>query len=92
MDDLRARAEALDAADPLGEYRALFLDSDVVAYLDGNSLGRPLAATARLMDEFIREQWAGRLIRGWDEGWLDWPTHRRSPGWRTTRGRWCCGI
>ena len=46
---------------------------DVVAYLDGNSLGRPLEATAQLMDEFIREQWAGRLIRGWTDGWLDWP-------------------
>ena len=25
------------------------------------------------MDEFVREQWAGRLIRGWTDGWLDWP-------------------
>ena len=75
-DDLLARAEALDAADPLGALRDRFLvpdDDDLVAYLDGNSLGRPLAATARLMDEFVREQWAGRLIRGWTDGWLDWP-------------------
>jgi kynureninase len=75
-DDLLARAEALDAADPLGHLRDRFIttdDSDVVAYLDGNSLGRPLAETARLMDEFIREQWAGRLIRGWTDGWLEWP-------------------
>jgi kynureninase len=75
-DELLARAEALDAADPLAAMRDRFLttdDFDVVAYLDGNSLGRPLKATADLMDEFIREQWAGRLIRGWTDAWLEWP-------------------
>ncbi|WP_436527393.1 kynureninase [Actinoplanes sp. HUAS TT8] len=71
---LLARAEALDAADPLASYRARFLPApSVVSYLDGNSLGRPLAATATLMDEFVRDQWAGRLIQGWTDGWLEWP-------------------
>ena len=73
MNDPLAHAEHLDAADPLGAFRDRFLPGEVVAYLDGNSLGRPLEATARLMDEFIREQWAGRLIQGWTDGWLDWP-------------------
>ena len=74
MTDLLAEAEALDAADPLSPYRSLFLDSpDVIAYLDGNSLGRPLAGTATMLDRFVREQWAGRLIQGWTDGWLDWP-------------------
>ncbi|GAA2604022.1 kynureninase [Paractinoplanes durhamensis] len=76
MTDLIARAEALDSADPLAEYRSQFLapdDFDVVSYLDGNSLGRPLIATAALMEEFIREQWAGRLIRGWTDSWMEWP-------------------
>jgi kynureninase len=75
-DDLLGRAEALDAADPLGPLRDRFITpaaGDLVAYLDGNSLGRPLEATARLIDEFVREQWAGRLIRGWTDGWLEWP-------------------
>jgi len=72
-DDLLARAEALDVADPLARFRDRFIASDVLSYLDGNSLGRPLEATARLMDQFIREQWAGRLIQGWTDGWLDWP-------------------
>jgi kynureninase len=75
-DELLARAEGLDAADPLGPLRAKFItpaDSDLAAYLDGNSLGRPLTATAELLDEFVREQWAGRLIRGWTDGWLEWP-------------------
>ncbi len=70
------RAVALDSADPLARYRDQFLTppgSDVVSYLDGNSLGRPLAATAALMDDFIRQQWAGRLIRGWTDSWMEWP-------------------
>ncbi|MEV0901047.1 kynureninase [Actinoplanes sp. NPDC049802] len=75
-DDLLARAADLDAADPLASFREQFITpppADLLSYLDGNSLGRPLEATARLVDEFIREQWGGRLIRGWDEGWLEWP-------------------
>jgi kynureninase len=68
------RAAELDAADPLAHFRARFLDSPgVVAYLDGNSLGRPLAATAERLDRFVRDEWAGRLIRGWTDGWMAWP-------------------
>ncbi len=75
MSDLLARARDLDAADPLADHRNRFLpaDDDVLSYLDGNSLGRPLTATADLMDDFIRRRWAGRLIRGWTDEWLDWP-------------------
>jgi kynureninase len=46
---------------------------DVVAYLDGNSLGRPLAASAARVARFLEEQWGTRLIRGWDESWLELP-------------------
>jgi kynureninase len=70
---LERRARDLDAADPLRAIRERFVASDVVAYLDGNSLGRPPAATAATMERFVREAWGGRLIRGWYEGWLEWP-------------------
>ena len=64
----------LDAADPLRANRELFVPSEgLVAYLDGNSLGRPLTASAERLERFTREEWGGRLIRGWDEGWLDLP-------------------
>ncbi len=64
----------LDAADPLVAHRDLFVETPgLVAYLDGNSLGRPLAASLDRTATFLREQWAGRLIRGWDEGWMDLP-------------------
>ncbi len=39
-------SQTLDAADPLAAFRARFVEApDVVAYLDGNSLGRPLRAS-----------------------------------------------
>ncbi|MBC8092116.1 MAG: kynureninase [Pseudonocardia sp.] len=71
---MRARAAELDAEDPLAGFRDRFLPSPgVIAYLDGNSLGRPPAITTERLDGFVREQWAGRLIRGWGEGWMTWP-------------------
>ncbi|MBD8043695.1 aminotransferase class V-fold PLP-dependent enzyme [Arthrobacter sp. Sa2BUA2] len=73
---LSNRAKELDAADPLADLREEFIghnDPGVSAYLDGNSLGRPLAATLDRMTEFISDAWGGRLIRGWDEGWLGLP-------------------
>jgi kynureninase len=45
-----------------------------VAYLDGNSLGRPLRATQQRLGAFVAEDWGNRLIRGWDEGWMEAPT------------------
>lgn len=70
----RLTADRLDAADPLAAYRDRFVPAPgVVAYLDGNSLGRPLIASAERIERFVREGWGGRLIRGWDEGWLDLP-------------------
>ena len=45
----------------------------MIAYLDGNSLGRPLAAIADAWADLAHRQWAGRLIRGWTEGWMELP-------------------
>jgi kynureninase len=68
-------ANERDAEDALAAYPGRFLRSDdVVAYLDGNSLGRPLAASRDRIAAFVETQWGGRLIRGWDESWLDLPT------------------
>ena len=82
--ELAARTAALDARDPLAGYRDRFLPSPgVLSYLDGNSLGRPLAAAADRLDRFVREAWGGGLIRGWtgeapggtgpDGPWMEWP-------------------
>lgn len=67
-------AAALDARDPLAPLRERFVGADgPVVYLDGNSLGRPLRATAERIRSFVEEEWGGRLIRGWDERWFDLP-------------------
>ncbi|WP_422936153.1 kynureninase [Sinomonas sp. P47F7] len=72
--ELTGRATALDADDPLARFLELFVESpDVVSYLDGNSLGRPLRRTAEDVRLFAEEEWGSRLIRGWDERWLDEP-------------------
>lgn len=78
MSEWRECAAQLDAADPLAPYAAAFLPMapDVRAYLDGNSLGRPLHATARALEEMVQARWSGDLIRGWTEGadpWMGWP-------------------
>ena len=69
---LQTRAAELDAGDPLVAYRADF-DGEIHAYLDGNSLGRPLRTVGEDLREFVAGPWATRLIRSWDEGWFDLP-------------------
>lgn len=64
----------LDAADPLASFRDRFvIDDDLVAYFDGNSLGRLPAATRDRLAAFIREEWGHDLIRGWADRWVDLP-------------------
>jgi kynureninase len=69
----RERAVALDAADPLREFRDRFVIDDDLVYLDGNSLGRLPRATVDRLRRTVAQEWGGRLIRGWDEGWLQLP-------------------
>jgi kynureninase len=74
--DLVDQAAALDAADPLAHFRDQFIGSDdpkIIAYLDGNSLGRPMRATRDRISNFVDQVWGSRLIRAWDEGWMDDP-------------------
>ena len=75
IDRLAARAADLDAADALAQHRDAFVRTDeVLAYLDGNSLGRPLHATHAAMAALVDGAWGDRLIRAWDEQWMEAPT------------------
>jgi kynureninase len=72
--ELAELAAALDANDPLAARRDEFmLPEGVVAYLDGNSLGRPLKATRERLASLVDQEWSERLIRAWDEMWMDRP-------------------
>ncbi len=68
-----AHARALDAADPLARLRDRFALPDGVIYLDGNSLGPLTHASAAAVAECTMRQWGDRLIRSWNEGWIDAP-------------------
>jgi kynureninase len=64
---------ALDAADPLAPFRRRFVIPDPeLVYLDGNSLGRPPLRAIERVARVATEEWAGQLIRGWDQ-WLEAP-------------------
>jgi kynureninase len=67
-------AASLDSSDPLASFRHQFLITDPsLIYLDGNSLGRlPLRSVERLR-AVVEQEWGGRLIRGWGEGWFEAP-------------------
>ncbi len=67
-------AEKLDRDDPLASYRDRFVGAEGrLVYFDGNSLGRPLRGTGERLARFVTEEWGGRLIRGWDERWMELP-------------------
>ena len=70
----RAHAAALDAADPLAEFRDRFVEPDPgLIYLDGNSLGRLPAATVTRLRQLVETEWGGGLVRSW-EHWIELPT------------------
>jgi kynureninase len=66
-------ARALDAADSLRRYRDLFHLPEGVIYLDGNSLGPLPRATPAALADIAERQWGDRLIRSWNEGWIEAP-------------------
>ena len=75
MSDLLAIARDLDDRDLLASHLDAFVPAPgVSAYLDGNSLGRPLRSLPDRFAGFVRDDWGTRLIRSWDEKWMDLPT------------------
>jgi kynureninase len=70
----RAQCVDLDARDALAPLREEFQLNEGEIYLDGNSLG-PLSRTvATRVNSVLNDEWAPRLVRGWNEGWMELPT------------------
>ena len=71
-----AEARAMDAADELATLRERFVRpsgpfSGGLIYLDGNSLGMLPADSIAASADMVTRQWGERLIRSWNEGWID---------------------
>ncbi|TMR98758.1 kynureninase [Nonomuraea basaltis] len=65
---------ALDAADPLREFRDEFVLPEGVVYLVGNSLGALPRRTAERVRRAVEDEWGGQLVGGWNHaGWYDQP-------------------
>jgi kynureninase len=69
-----AIAQNLDADDELAPFREKFVitDPDLI-YLDGNSLGRLPKATREHIQQAVEFGWGDRLIRLWNDGWIQTP-------------------
>ncbi len=71
---LLEEARSRDRDDPLALFRDEFvIDDQGPLYLDGNSLGRLPKRTAPALESLVRAEWGTRLVRGWNEGWVDAP-------------------
>jgi kynureninase len=69
-------ARQLDHQDKLVSYREQFVANDPdLIYLDGNSLGRLPKSVVERMKKAVEEEWGTDLIRGWNKGWWESPTH-----------------
>ena len=66
-------AKKLDKEDILADFKNYFENNSNEIYLDGNSLGKLPKKTLKILQETIQDQWGKRLIRSWNDKWLDLP-------------------
>ncbi|MBT2233073.1 kynureninase [Nonomuraea sp. NEAU-A123] len=65
---------ALDAEDPLRDFRDEFVLPEGVVYLVGNSLGALPRRTSERVRQAVEDEWGGQLVGGWNHaGWYDQP-------------------
>jgi len=73
MDYYLRKALELDKNDSLRSFKNSFVNSDNEIYLDGNSLGKLPKKTIEITSDLVKNQWGNRLIRSWNEQWLELP-------------------
>ena len=71
--EARERASELDVSDSLAPLRQLFDIPEGTLYFDGNSLGPLTFASRDVLHRTIEFEWRERLIRSWNENWLEMP-------------------
>tara|TARA_B100000287_G_scaffold419661_1_gene458145 strand:- start:599 stop:1870 length:1272 start_codon:yes stop_codon:yes gene_type:complete len=63
--------DSLDKNDNLSSFKNDFLHAkDNICYLDGNSLGRLPKKTISVVSSFLKDEWGGHLVEGWDQ-WIN---------------------
>ncbi len=72
LEKYKQKALELDKNDKLAHFRNQFEIGEEI-YLDGNSLGRLPKKTLELCTNLIQNQWGKRLIRSWNEHWMELP-------------------
>lgn len=72
LEKYKQKALELDKNDKLAHFRNQFEIGEEI-YLDGNSLGRLPKKTLELSNNLIQNQWGKRLIRSWNEHWIELP-------------------
>ena len=65
--------QILDSNDSIAHFRKEFIHMDNEIYMDGNSLGKLPKETEKKLNDVLKNQWGKRLIRSWNENWLDLP-------------------
>jgi kynureninase len=69
----RELARELDSKDSLASLRSHFDIPEGTLYFDGNSLGPFTFRSREVLHRTIEFEWRERLIRSWDEDWLEMP-------------------
>lgn len=70
----RDRCLALDAEDPLRDFRENFVLPEGVVYLVGNSLGAMPRRAPERVRRTVEDEWGRQLVGGWNSaGWFDQP-------------------
>ncbi len=71
MEKFYKKALEFDKKDELSGFRYNFDDDEELIYLDGNSLGKLPVRTIDVAADVLKNQWGKRLIRSWNENWMD---------------------
>lgn len=73
MDEYLQKALELDKKDSLKSFKDRFVNNVNEIYLDGNSLGKLPKRTIEITLDLIQNKWGNRLIRSWNEQWMELP-------------------
>jgi kynureninase len=67
------KIKVLDAQDDLFQFKECFVNEENLIYVDGNSLGKLPKESIEISKKIVEYQWGSRLIRSWNEHWIDLP-------------------